>query len=73
MRPTAIHVVASSVRVSVCLCVYVTGMNPTKTAKQIKMPFDMCALVGPHNYVLDGGPDPPPGKGQFWGEEGAGP
>ena len=49
----------SVVCVCVCLSVYVTEMSPTKTAEAIEMPFGMWARVGPHNHVLDRGPDPP--------------
>ena len=51
MRPTCIatHVVAWSV------CVYVTGVNPAKTAEPIEMPFSMWAQVSPHNHLLDWG------------------
>jgi len=41
---------------SVCVCVYVTGMNPAKTAETIEMPFGMWARVGTSNHVIDGGP-----------------
>jgi len=29
------------------------------------MPFGMWGGVGPSNHVLDGGPDPPRGRGNF--------
>ena len=36
-------------------------------AELIKMPFGMWTRVGIKNYVLDGGPDPPVGRGTFEG------
>ena len=41
-------------------------MNPAKTAEPIEMPFGMWARVGPDNHVLDGGPDSPRGRGNFF-------
>jgi len=37
---------------------------------RIEMPFELWTQVGPRNHVLDGGPDPPMHKGQFWGGRG---
>jgi len=37
----------------------VTLVSPVKTAAPIEMPFGLRTRVGPRNYVLDGGPDPP--------------
>ena len=37
-----------------------------KTAEPIEMPFGLSAWMGPRNRVR-WGPDPPHGKGQFWG------
>ena len=55
MRPIATHVVAWSVCVSVyvfvCVCVYITGMNPAKTAEPIEIAFGMWATVGPHAFI----------------------
>ena len=52
-----------------CLSVslYVTGMNPAKTAKPIEMPFGLWVWVGSSNHVLDGSPEPRRGRGNFWG------
>ena len=62
MWPIATHVPGV-----VCLCVYVTGMYPTKTAEPIEMSFYMWVRVSQHNHVLDGDPDFPPGEGAiFW-------
>ena len=36
----------------------------------IEMPFGMRTRVGPRNHVLDGGPDPAMGRGNFEGEKG---
>jgi len=44
------------------VCVYVILVSTAKTAE----PFGMSAYVGPCNYVLDGGPDPP-GEGAILG------
>jgi len=39
----------------------------TKTAEAIDMLFRMTTLVGSRYHVLDGGPDPPRGRGNFGG------
>jgi len=39
----------------------------TQTAEPIKIPFEMMTQVGLRYHVLDGGPDPPSGMGNFWG------
>ena len=65
MRPIATDGVAWSV--CMCVCLYITGMIPAKTAKPIEMPFGMWARVGPHNYVLDGIQIPPQGEGTILG------
>ena len=44
---------------SIYVWLYIMGMNPAKTAEPIEMLFGMWARVGPHNHVLDGGPEPP--------------
>ena len=51
----------------VSVCVYVTRMNPAKTAELIEMLVGMWGRMDPSNHVLDGGPDPPRGRGNFWG------
>jgi len=38
----------------------------TKTAEPIKMPFGLMTQVGHRYHVLDGGPDPPRGRCNFW-------
>ena len=43
---------------------FVTLVNPAKTAEPIEMPFGLKTRVGSGNNVLDGGPDPP-WLGQF--------
>jgi len=43
-------------------------MSPAKTAEPIDMSFGLKTWVGPGNHVLDGGPDPPMGTGNFEGE-----
>jgi len=73
MRPVVTDRVAWSVGLSVCLSclsvgLSVTLVSPAKTAEPIEMPFGLWTLVGPRNHVLDGGPDPPMGRGNFEGE-----
>ena len=46
-------------------CLLVTTMNCGKTAGPIEMPFGMWGGVGHSHHVLDGGPDPPTGRGNF--------
>ena len=48
----------------------VTLVSPAKTAEPIEMPFRLSTQVGPGNHLLDGGPDPPMGRGNFEGEKG---
>jgi len=43
----------------VCHLSVCDDMSPAKTVELIQMPFGMWTLVGPRNYVLDGGPDTP--------------
>jgi len=40
-------------------------------AEPIEMPFGLRTRVGPENHVLDGGPDPPMGMGNFERRKGA--
>ena len=47
----------------------VTLVSPAKTAEPIEMTFEVLPRVGPENHVLDGGPDPPIGRGNFEGGE----
>ena len=42
-------------------------MSCAKTAEPIEMPFGMLNQVDPRNYVLDRGPDPLMGRGNFEG------
>ena len=60
-RPSS--VVCRSVGRSVCL---VTLVSPAL----IEMPFGLRTRVGPRNHVLDGGPDPSMGMGNFEGGKG---
>ena len=70
MRPIVTDV--SVVGLSVGLSAWnVTTRYPAKTAGPIEMPFGVWGGVGDSHHVLDGGPDPPQRKGQFWGGEGA--
>jgi len=56
----------------VCLsvCVSVTLVSPAKTAEPIVMPSGLRTWLGPSDHVLDGGSDPPMGRGKFWSENG---
>ena len=47
------------------VCRSVTLVSPAETAAPFEMPFGLRTRVGPGNYVLDGGPDPPMGMGNF--------
>ena len=64
MRPIVTDRVAWSV------CRSVTLVSPAKMAALIELPFGLRTWVGPRNHVLDGGPDPPMGRGKFWGRNG---
>ena len=54
-------------RSSTVVCRSVTQVSPAKKAEPIKVPFGTRTRVGPGNHVLDGGSDPPMGKGNFEG------
>ena len=43
-------------------------MSSAKTAAPIDMPFGLVTRFGPGNHVLDRGPDPLMGRGNFEGE-----
>jgi len=45
-------------------------VSPAKTAASIELPFGLRTWVGLGNHVLAGGPDPPMGRGKFWGDNG---
>jgi len=47
------------------VCPSVTLVSPAKTAGPIEMPFGLRTRVSSRNHVLDGGPDPPIGRGNF--------
>jgi len=68
MRPILTDRVAWSVGLSVGLSV--TLVSPAKMAAPFELPFGLRTCVGLGNYVLDGGPDPPMGRGKFLGENG---
>jgi len=71
MRPIVTDRVVWSVGLSVgSVCRSVTLVSPAKTAAPIEMPFGIGTRVGPRNRVLDGGPDPPMGRGNFEGRKG---
>jgi len=40
-------------------------LSSAKTAEPIEMPFGFWTRLGPGNHILDGGPDPPRGKGNL--------
>ena len=42
-------------------------MSREETAGSIEMAFGVWGAVGPSNHVLDGGPDPPMVRGNFFG------
>jgi len=46
----------------------VTLVSPVKTAERIEVPFGLWTWLGPWNHVLDGGSDPPMGRGNFGGK-----
>ena len=66
MRPIVRDRVAWSVGLSVTL------VSPAKTAEAIDMPFGLRTRVGPRDHVLDGGSDPPMGRGNSEGKGHAG-
>jgi len=55
-------------RVAWSVCRSVTLVSLAKTAGPIEMLFGLRTRVGPRNHVLDGGPDPPMGRGNFEGK-----
>jgi len=50
------------------VCRSVTLVSRAKAAAPIKLPFGLRTWVGPGNHVLDGGLDPPMGRGKFFRE-----
>jgi len=52
------------------VCLSVTLVIPAKTAEPIEMPSGLRTWLDPKDHVLDGGSDPPMGRGKFWGESG---
>jgi len=56
----------------VCLlvCLSDTLVSPGKKAEPIEMPSGLRTWLGPRDHVLDGGSDPPMGRGKFWGDNG---
>jgi len=41
-----------------------------RMAKEIELPVVMMGPVRQKSDILDGGPDPPTGRGKFWGKFG---
>jgi len=66
MRPIVTDRVAWSVGLSAGLSL--TQVNSAKMTAPTEIPFGLRTQVGPRNHVLDGGPDPPIGRGNFEGE-----
>jgi len=67
MRSIVTDRVAWSVGLSVSLSV--TLVSPAEMTEPIEMLFELRTRVSPENHVLDGGPDPPMGRGNFeWGK-----
>jgi len=62
MRSIVRHRVAWSVGLSVTL------VSLAKTAEPIDVPFGMRTWVDPRDHVLDGGSDPPMGRGKCGGQ-----
>jgi len=52
------------------VCLSATLVSPAKMAEPIEMPSGLRTWLGPVDHVLDGGSDPPMGRGKFWGENG---
>jgi len=48
----------------------VTLVNPAKTDELIEMSFGLSTRVHPRNHLLDAGPNPPMGRGNFEGGKG---
>ena len=69
-RSTTYVDAAYSYRPSSVVCRSVTLVSPAKMAAPIELPFGLRTWVGLENHVLDGGPDPPMGRGKFLGENG---
>ena len=57
------HIVTDEVAWSVGL--FVTVVRPPSAAQPVEMAFRLRTWVGPRNHALDGGPDPPMGRGNF--------
>jgi len=52
------------------ICLSVTLVSPAKVAEPIEMPFGLRTWLGPRDHALDGGSDPPMGRGKFLEENG---
>jgi len=68
MRSIVTDRAAWSVGLSVSLSV--TLVSPAEMTEPMEMLFELSTRVGPENHVLDGGPDPPMGRGNFEGGKG---
>jgi len=53
----------SMVSLSVRVCLVVMFVSPVKMAEPMEMPFGGLTRVVPRNHLLDGGPNPPRGRG----------
>jgi len=47
------------------VCISVTLVHPATAVRRNEMPFGVDICVDPSNIVLDGGPDPPTGRGDL--------
>ena len=48
-----------------CFAARMFRVSPEETADSVEMALGMWSAVGPSNHVLDGGLDPPTGRGHF--------
>jgi len=70
-RSTTYVDAAYSYRLSSVVCRSVChSSEPCKNGCTDRAAFWIEDLGGPGNHVLDGGPDPPMGRGKFFGENG---
>jgi len=54
-------------RAAHCKIYEYSAVSCTKTAEPIEMPFALWVPMGPRIYILDGGSDPPVGRGNVEG------
>ena len=68
-RSTTYVDAAYSYRLSSVVCRSVTLVSPAKTAAPIELQFGLRTWVGPGELCIRWGPDPPMGRGKFFGGE----